>query len=251
MGRSQIDLRRTLGGAGRLWATPEHHVVTDDWWIACSGQLNVNYNLAFTQSSDPTVLLEHCLQPVLDIGRPAIVMLSGPGLATAQTLVDAGWVTVGALPLMTMSAVSGREAGRSGIRRLSSEDLPAARDLLSDTYGLDDGSAMAAVPDRLAKDDDMGAWGLFDGDRLASCFTGIVEEGLFVVWSMATRRDCQGHGHGHRLLHAVLSEQFERGADGSMLQSSMAGRKLYRGLGYAVVEHWQLWSRPRWIMANA
>jgi GNAT superfamily N-acetyltransferase len=246
-----MDLRRTLGAAGRLWAAPEHHAVTDDWWIACSGQLNVNYNLAFSQSSDPTVLLDHCLQPVLDIGRPAIIMLSGAGLATAQTLAEAGWATVGALPLMTLTSFSGRDADRSGIRRLSAEDLPEARELLSDTYGLDDGSALAAVPDRLAGDDDMGAWGLFDGHQLASCFTGIVEDGLFVVWSMATRRDRQGRGHGHRLLHTVLSGQFERGVHGSMLQSSVAGRKLYLGLGYAEVEHWQLWSRPRWIMANA
>jgi hypothetical protein len=246
-----MDLRRTLGGAGRLWAAPEHHAVTDDWWIACSGQLNVNYNLAFSQSSDPTVLVEHCLQPVLDIGRPAIIMLSGAGLGTAHTLADAGWVTVGALPLMALTGFTGGDADRSGIRRLSAEDLPAARDLLSDIYGLDDRSAVAAVPDRLADDDDMGAWGLFDGRQLASCFTGIVEDGLFVVWSMATRRDGQGQGHGHRLLHAILSGQFERGIDGSMLQSSVVGQKLYRGLGYGVVEHWQLWSRPRWIMANA
>lgn len=251
MGRSQRDVRRTLGAAGRLWAAPEHHQVADDWWIACSGQLNVNYNLAFSQSSDPRILREHCLQPVLDIGRPAIIMLTGAGLATAQTLADAGWVTVGALPLMTLTALRGRGADRSGIRRLSADDLPAARELLSDTYGLDDGSAVAAVPDRLAEHDDLGAWGLFDGQQLTSCFTGVVEDGLFVVWSMATRRDRQGQGCGHRLLHTVLSGQFERGVDGSLLQSSVAGWKLYLGLGYGVTEHWQLWSRPRWVMANA
>ena len=97
----------------------------------------------------------------------------------------------------------------------------------------------------------MGAWGLFDGHRLASCFTGIVEDGLFVVWSMATRPECQGLGYGRRLLHSVLGRQFEEGVAGSLLQSSVAGQKLYRDLGYTVVEYWQLWSRPRWVMANA
>jgi len=97
----------------------------------------------------------------------------------------------------------------------------------------------------------MGAWGAFDGVRLASCFTGIVEDGLFVVWSMATRRQCQGLGYGHRLLHTVLSQELDRGAEGSLLQSSVVGQKLYLGLGYVVAEYWQLWSRPRWVMANA
>ena len=252
IGRNQSELRRTLGAAGRLWASPAHHEVCEEWWLACSGQLNVNYNVAFSQSSDPSVLLERCLQPLLELGGPGIIMLAGAGLATAQTLSEAGWVTVGALPLMTLTVPDGPGGDESGIRQLSADDLPVARALLSDTYGLDDASAMAAVPDALAGDDDrQGAWGAFDGEQLASCFTGIVEDGLFVVWSMATSRDCQGHGHGHRLLHAVLGRQLEQGVEGSLLQSSVVGQRLYLGLGYTVVEHWQLWSRPRWVMANA
>ncbi len=188
IGRSSTDLRRTLGAAGRLWASPAHHEVCDEWWLACSGQRNVNYNVAFSQSSSPSVLVEHCLQPLLDLGLPAIIMLAGAGLATAQTLSEAGWVTVGALPLMTLTTRNGSGGDESDIRRLGADDLPAARELLSDTYGLDDGSAMAAVPDALVADDGLGAWGVFDGQQLASCFTGIVENGLFVVWSMATRR---------------------------------------------------------------
>ncbi len=254
MGRSQPDLRRTLGAAGRLWAAPEHHHVDDEWWIACSGRMNVNYNVAFCQSSDPDVLLEHCLQPVLDLGRPAIIMLAGAGLAGAQQLAGAGWVGVGALPLMTLTRSTGGSVpggDGSGVRELPVQELPAARELLADTYGLDDASARAAIPDGIVERDDMGAWGLFDGRDLVSCFTGVVEDGLFVVWSMATRVRRQGRGHGHRLLAAVLDRQFDDGVSGSLLQSSVAGQKLYRGLGFEVVEYWQLWSRPRWVMANA
>ena len=251
MRRSQPDLRRTLGAAGRLWAAPEHHRVADDWWIACSGQMNVNYNVAFCQSSDPEVLLDDCLQPLLDLGRPGIIMLAGAGLATAQKLAAIGWVGVGALPLMTLAEWHGSHADGAGVRALAGDDLGSARELLCDTYGLDDASALAAVPDRLVEQDDMGAWGLFDGDTLASCFTGVVENGLFVVWSMATHRQAQGQGCGHRLLQTVLGWQFDNGVDGSLLQSSVVGRKLYLGLGYEEVDYWQLWSRPRWVMANA
>lgn len=251
MGRSQPDLRRTLGAAGRLWAAPEHHQVADEWWIACSGQMNVNYNVAFCQSPDPAVLIDHCLQPVLDLGRPAIIMLAGAGLASAQQLTEVGWVVVGALPLMALTDRNDPGVSGPGVRGLSGQDLSSARELLVDTYGLDDASALAAVPDRVVERDDMGAWGLFDGPTLASCFTGVVEDGLFVVWSMATRHQCQGLGYGHRLLGTVLGRKFGEGVSGSLLQSSVAGQKLYLDLGYEVVEYWQLWSRPRWVMANA
>jgi GNAT superfamily N-acetyltransferase len=247
-----------LGGAARAWAAPEHHEVGDDWWIACSGQSNVNYNVAFCESSDPTLLTERCLKPVLDVGRPAIIMLAGGGLAAAHALVESGWVIVGALPLMVSSSVP-TDAPHDPLEHpgevvaLESAQLPLARALLADTYGLDAGSAAVALPDRAANPggDGVTAWGLFDGQELAACFTGVVEDGMFVVWSMATRREHQGHGYGHHLLHTALDRQLEHGVTESLLQSSNAGERLYRGLGYSTVEHWQLWSRPRWVMAAA
>jgi GNAT superfamily N-acetyltransferase len=241
-----------LGSAARLWSSPAHHEVGESWWVACSGERNVNYNVAFSQSADPAVLTDRCLQPILDLGRPAIIMLAGPGLGTAQKLVEIGWVDVGALPLMELTSPPEPVGDSSGVRALSPEDLPVARELLSDTYGLDRGSALAAVPDQVLTDADLGAWGLFDGDQLESCFTGSMADGLLVVWSMATRTDCQGRGYGRRLLGTVLDHRFEAGAvGGSLLQSSLAGQKLYGALGYSELEHWQLWSRPRWVMANA
>jgi hypothetical protein len=49
----------------------------------------------------------------------------------------------------------------------------------------------------------------------------------------------------------VLNDQFDKGATGSLLHSSVAGEKLYGALGYSTVEYWQLWSRPRWVIGNA
>jgi ribosomal protein S18 acetylase RimI-like enzyme len=74
---------------------------------------------------------------------------------------------------------------------------------------------------------------------------------MLVVWSMATRTDCQGRGFGRQLLGSVLNDQFDKGATGSLLHSSVAGEKLYGALGYSTVEYWQLWSRPRWVIGNA
>ena len=247
---SASDLWRVLGSAARVWARPDLLEVHDEWWTAFSGQRNVNYNVACCHSARPEVLRDHCLQPTLDLKKPAIVMLAGPGLATAQKLVEVGWVDVGALPLMTRTGPVVPPDG-SVVRELPPAELAGARALLADTYGLDDASARAAVPDRASESGDMGVWGLYDDDRLESCVTVVVEDGLMVVWSMATWRRSQGRGYGQRLLRAVLAHHAEAGVSGSLLQSSLAGQTLYRGLGYAEVEHWQLWSRPRWVMANA
>jgi GNAT superfamily N-acetyltransferase len=251
MGDHPADVRRTLGRAARLWASPDHHAVGPDWWVALSGEKNVNYNLACCQSADEAVLRQQCLQPVLDLGRPATIMLAGPGLGTAQTLADLGWVTVGALPLMLLGTDQPPPADDHAVRALSRPDLPAARDLLADTYGLDPASATAAVPDRAVESTDMEAWGLFEDGHLVAGVTTMIEDGTVVVWSMATRPRSQKRGYGRRLLNAVLARQRLAGVAGSLLHSSVEGGALYRSAGYEVVEYWQLWSRPRWVLGRA
>jgi GNAT superfamily N-acetyltransferase len=248
---SPSDLRRTLGSAARLWSVSGRHEVQDEWWLAFSGEMNVNYNLACCSSADTDILEERCLQPLLDLGRPGIIMLGGQGLATAQKLVDAGWVSVGALPLMVLGTMPEEGLPSVGVRALRSEDLAAARELLADNYGLDDSTAVAAIPDRAVDSPDLGMWGLWEGDLMVSVVTIAVEDGLAVVWSMATRPECQGRGFGRRLLVQVLHEQLGRGATGSLLHSSVAGEALYRSLGYKVVDYLQLWSRPRWVLGFA
>ena len=84
-----------------------------------------------------------------------------------------------------------------------------------------------------------------------SCVTTVIEDGRVVVWSMATRTESQKRGYGRRLLDSVLVRQSEAGGAGSLLQSSAAGENLYRSVGYEVVEYWQVWSRPRWVLGRA
>lgn len=251
MARTPIELRRDIGAAARLWSAPAHHAVEAEWWTAFSGERGVDYNVACCQSSDNDVLVDHCLQPLLDLKQPGIVMLAGPGLATAQKLVDAGWVVVAALPLMVRGGSNLPDVDESGVRVLTKDDLPEARAILTDTYGMSDAVTAAALPVAAVEDPTLGVWGLFDGGQMVSVFTSATEDELVVVWSMATRPHDQGKGYGRRLLVTALRSRFEAGAEGSLLQSSVEGERLYRGLGYEVVEYWQLWSRPRWMMGRA
>ena len=242
---------RILGASARIWAGGGQHEVGQDWWLALSGELNVNYNLACCRSANSAVLIEHCLQPVLDLGRPGIIMLAGAGLATAQTLVGAGWVTVGALPLMYLKEPPPKRPEIRGVHLLSTEDLPAAREIVAANFGLDPSSAATVFPDSAAGRGDSGFWGLSEGGKLIASVTIALEDGLAVVWSMGTRPGYHGKGYGRRLLEAALWEYFDRGATGSLLHSSAAGEKLYRSLGYLVVDTLQLWSRPRWVLGSA
>jgi len=248
---TSADLWRVLGSAARLWARPDLLEVRDEWWTAFSGQRSVSYNLACCHSSRPEVLSEYCLEPALALKKPAIVMLAGPGLATAQKLADSGWITVGALPLMTVSVPVISAIDTAGARPLSLAELPLARQLLSENYGIDDATAAAAIPDAAVGRSDMAVWGFYAEEQLVSCVTTVLQDGLVVIWSMATRSDRQGRGYGRRLLEAVFGQQFEEGASGSLLHSSPAGEKLYRQLGFTVVEYLQLWSRPRWVLGAA
>ena len=249
------ELWQVLGRAARIWAAPELLEVRDDSWTAFSGQRSVSYNLACSHSARGEVLIEQCLEPTLALKKPAIIMLAGPGLATAQSLVEHGWVTVGALPLMTMDARCPSATTSTNLEAkaipLSFEELPTARELLGDSYSLDAATAAIAIPDRAIDAADMSIWGCYAEGQLVSCVTTVLQEGLVVVWSMATRRDCQGRGYGRQLLDAVFADQFEAGASGALLHSSVAGEKLYRQLGFKVVEYLQLWSRPRWVLGAA
>jgi GNAT superfamily N-acetyltransferase len=243
------DWWRVLGESARIWAGTGRLEIGDQYWLAFSGQANVNYNLACCRSSLPEVLVDRCLIPTSELKKPAIIMLSGAGLATTRPLVDDGWVTVAALPLMMSCLPPGAGTPVDGAAPLAADQLSAARELLADTYGLDRATAAAAIPDRVLEDGDLSAWGLHVEDRLVSCVTSVVQDGTVVIWSMATADDSQRHGYGRQLLQSVLAHQYGQGASGSLLHSSAAGERLYRQLGYTVVEYLQLWSRPRWVLS--
>jgi GNAT superfamily N-acetyltransferase len=250
-GRQPEELRGALGRSARLWATGDHLRTGGDGFVALSHQRNVIYNLGCYWGSNPGDLKDHYLDPILEMKRPSLIMLAGAGLGTAQTLVDAGWVSVAALPLMFRPAGPIDGGPDASVRRLSDTDLPIARHQLAETYGVDDTTAEVALPDEALAHADFGIWGAFDGDQLCSSVTTSTEGDLVTIWSMVTPPHRQGHGYGRRLLTTVLDDCFRRGATGSLLHSSAMGQSLYAKLGYGVVEHWQLWSRPRWVMGNA
>jgi GNAT superfamily N-acetyltransferase len=249
--RDGIDLVRTFGGSTRLWASGGVHHVDEDYWVALSGDSNVNFNLACCNSSDSIILAQSCLQPLLDQGKPGIIMLAGLGLCTAELLSASGWVCIGAQPLMLLHPLSPERLTSSDVRTLEIDELSLARRIVTDSFGISGATAMTALPDSIAERGDVTAWGLFEENQLVSSVVIVTEDGLAVIWSMATLPGSQGRGYGRRLLEVALYDHHEKGATGSLLHSSAAGEHLYRGLGYEVIEYLQMWSRPRWVLGLA
>jgi GNAT superfamily N-acetyltransferase len=94
-------------------------------------------------------------------------------------------------------------------------------------------------------------WILTDNGAVRSCAVTTLIDSVMTGWSMATPPAWQGHGYGRRLLTTALAQAASNGADESILQASPSGEPLYRALGYEVAEHWQLWSRPRWVFGRS
>ncbi|MGB8197604.1 MAG: GNAT family N-acetyltransferase [Acidimicrobiales bacterium] len=180
-----------------------------------------------------------------------MIMLSEAALASAQPLVDAGWVNVGAMPLMLLNESPSEVPALGDVRALGDRELADARELLFDAVALDHSSAAIVLPDSLVVRPDMGIWGIFEHDQLVGEVTVVSEQGVAAVWSMATLRSRQGEGFGRQLLTEVLREKFAQGASASLLSSSKAGERLYRSLGYVAVEYVQLWSRPHWVLGSS
>jgi predicted acetyltransferase len=94
------------------------------------------------------------------------------------------------------------------------------------------------------------AWGLFVDAAMVSCMGTAIVDGASIVWSMATPARYRRRGYAARLLAGALAATRDDEASYSLLRSSSIGEPLYRSMGFEVLEWWQVWSRPRWVLAR-
>lgn len=244
------DVRIQIGASTKFWCSEGEYELSADLWRAISGASDPDFNVALCHGPDP-LLIRRCLSAVTAFGAPSIIMLAGSALASAQVLSDAGWVCVGATPVMALSNVG--SAGFSvdaHVRRAAPDDLVRVRRVVRETFGFDDSTSARAVPDSLFNEAGVSAWILEESDELRSCMIAVVTGETMVCWSMATLPSWQGRGYGRRLLSSVLAQSAHDGVLVSLLCSSPSGEPLYHALGYEVLEYWQMWSRPRWILGR-
>lgn len=240
-------LRSAYGESTAVWAGHCHRV-EPTWWIALSGTSSADYNAALLHGADAAEVLPHVLCAIEAMGRPAVVSLAGEGLVAAQGLADAGWVAVAALPFMFGEARPG--AVDEKVRLLVEDELEDARAVLEATFHVPADSAAGLYRRGLTQRDGVLVWGLFDPD-LVSCGVDVeVGDDLYVGWALATVPGRQNRRYGARLLGHVDNWYFHHGARSSLHLATAAGARLYAARAHPVLEHWQVWSKPRWLLGR-
>ena len=237
------ELRDELGTSAALWADARHQIEVDRW-LALSHAPSVEFNLVLCHGPHASGTVARSVEEIGARRVPTLLALAGEALGSAQVAADAGWVCVGERAFMALGrpTVSVDPAARLA----TADDLPAVRAVLAETFDTAPDLAAVALPEPQAWPPGTEVWLLDDGALRAVTAAVRVGNGLG-IWSTATLPGQQGHGYGRRLLESVLAAS---GADHSVLQSSVVGEPFYRSLGYQVVERWQQWSRPRWVLGR-
>jgi GNAT superfamily N-acetyltransferase len=242
-------LRGLLGQSTRLWAGPERLRIEPTRWSALSGAATIEYNVALCHAATQGQDVARTLEEVGAVGVPAIVMLAGTGLGDAQALVRAGWVCVGSTPFMARTLAVGQVD--ASVRCLAPEELPLARSLVEEAFGVATEHAAVALPELAVNGEGHSLWGVFERGELCSSAAFVRVQEAIVGWSVATPPRLRGRGYARRLLESVLAHGAQEGATVSLVYATAAGEGLYRALGFAELERWQLWSRPRWMLPPA
>jgi GNAT superfamily N-acetyltransferase len=177
-----------------------------------------------------------------------MVMLAGDGLAAADTLREAGWVCTGTLPFMARS--HGPMCDDPGVRLLGAGELAAARSLSAAAFGVPEEVGAVVFDDAAGSRPDTWVYGLFEDGELRCCSLSAWIDGAFSIgWALSTAPEHQRSGYGRRLMRATNHHRSTHGGPPrGLLTATRAGERLYREEGYTTVEHWQTWSRPRWVL---
>jgi GNAT superfamily N-acetyltransferase len=244
---SSLSSARTCYGRSTIvWAGSCRHHVEDDWWIGLSGTPYVDYNLALLHGDRSVDAAPQVLSDIQQAGVPSLIMLAGAGLGASQTLTEAGWVCTGTLPFMGKRG--GLAEDDANLRRLAPHELAMARSLAAAAFGVPEEVGAIAYADDRVNLPGYRTWGLFEGDELMCCLLTMNVEGYSVGWALATAPEHQRAGYGRRLLRALAYRRLHQGPRVGLLMATNAALRLYRQEGYVALEHWQIWSRPRWVL---
>lgn len=239
------EARTAYGRSTAIWADPSRHHVERDWWIALSLTPYIDYNLALVHGGSEVA--RHVLDEVTGAAVPALIMLAGSGLAAGDLLTEAGWVCTGALPFMGKDHGPAEEDPQ--VRLLVQRDLVEARRLAAAAFGVPEEVGAIVYAEEALVRPGARMWGLFEGDALRCCSVSqYVGDRFSVGWALSTAPEHQRSGYGRRLMRASAARRLAEGPPIALLMATDEGRHLYEQEGYVTLEHWQIWSRPRWML---
>lgn len=224
--------------------SPIKNTKIDNSFIFYSG-LNfsfLNQASIFDKSSET---LEKIMSVVASWKLPNQIRLGGAGLVHADYLQNLGYKLSAATPVMVYE-IDGRYAefelkdGFKVVRTQDQAQLKLNIEMISSTFGISE-DVVKSYTATLNQDPDTFRYILYkNGVPVnSSCF---VKDGDFVgCFDVVTPAEHQRNGYGEELMKYMLKEQFNLGSKLVVLQSSAAGEKLYRRLGFKVIEYEQSW----------
>jgi len=214
--------------------------------MGLSGTPYVDFNVALLHGVSAAEAVPHVLGEIREVGVPALVMLAGAGLGVSQSLNEAGWICIGTAPFMAKRGGSAQDDLK--VRQLEQHDLVKARSLVAAAFGVPEEVGDLIYADEQIHLQGCKTWGLFDGDEIRSCLLTMGVGEYLVGWALSTSPENQRARYGRRMVRAMAFHRLHEGPPVGLLMASKAGKRLYDQEGYVTLEHWQIWSRPRWVL---
>lgn len=174
-------------------------------------------------------------------------MVAGAATGLAGHLADHGMVCVTATPLVCVPLRAGTLD--AAFRTVPPEGRPAARALIASAFGFEAATATVALP-AVAGPAGERVYGLREGGATVSTVVVAGTGPVRSVWSMATPAALQRRGYGRRLFEATMHAEAAHGVTHLVFLASPPGLPLYLAAGGGIVEYWQVWSRPRWVLGR-
>jgi hypothetical protein len=222
-------------------------------YTALSGAPSVDYNVIVCHGDSNGTQFPQSLEEIREVGAPALIMVAGAALGEVQQLVDAGWVCIGQTGFIALELAGWADAEVDpATRRLERSEFDAARTLTDEVFGIGPELARVALPDDVLDRPGQSVWGAFDDTgRLVCPLISVQVEDVVCPWGIATPAGLRRHGYARKVMTAVLADAARSGAKLALGHTTPDGEAFNTSMGWKVLERWQQWSRPRWVLGRA
>ncbi len=244
-------MRSAVGASAVLWAGEDGVRVDPGRWVALSGARSISYNAILCHGASDGELLRASVEDISAAGVPGIIMVAGEGLGEVHHLAQLGWVCAGAAIFMIRDLEEAASLPRDpNVRKLEPAELPVARQIIADRFGLIEKLALVALPPDAADRPGQSVWGGFDErGEMVSCIAAVEAGDYFCTWSLATARAARARGYAHRLMYTMFADAASNHR-AALTHTLVHNELVHRSLGYMELERWQTWSHPRWVFAR-
>jgi len=244
MGSSELSRRRRQMGealAGWSGVPGAEHSVGAGSWTFLSTLPSADVNFALVHGSDPKDL-HVVVDRINEVSVPAMVFLTGDGLALAESL-GAGWSHVGSMPFMIADVAATPQQLDPRVRRATTEDRSAVVGLMADAFGMPVEAIEPIVDASLVgPEGGMIVWLLeHEGQAVSTVVSGRAGDAI-TLWCMATPERFARRGFARALLASTMARATSDGAQVGLLGATPAGKPLYDATGWSTLEDWEIFA---------